>query len=160
MFMKLLADLFGQHGGILFALGGAVLAVILPGIGSAEGVSHVGQGAAPIVIDDPAKFGKSLILQLLPGTQGLYGMIIGIIAMTKFAPDLSLDSGIYIFLACLPIAVVGKLSALHQSKVVYSGLEILAKNESQSMKGVIYAVMVETYAILAFIMSLIFVSRA
>ncbi|WP_304263363.1 V-type ATP synthase subunit K [Kallipyga massiliensis] len=156
-----MVDFFVQNGGILFAVLGAILAAALSGVGSARGVGHVGQGAAAIVIDDPAKFGQSLILELLPGTQGLYGMIIAIIVMvTKFDMALPLQEGVRVFLSCLPIAIVGYASAIHQGNVAYAGLEILAKNESQSMKGVIYAVMVETYAILAFIISLIFVFAA
>lgn len=156
-----MVDFFVQNGGILFAVLGAILAAALSGVGSARGVGHVGQGAAAIVIDDPAKFGQSLILQLLPGTQGLYGMIIAIIVMvTKFDMALPFQEGVRVFLSCLPIAIVGYASAIHQGNVAYAGLEILAKNESQSMKGVIYAVMVETYAILAFIISLIFIFAA
>lgn len=154
-------EFLNQYGGIIFSVLGAALAAALPGVGSAKGVGHVGQGASAIIIDDPAKFGRSLILQLLPGTQGLYGMIIAIIVMIfKFDAAMPLQQGLRVLFSCLPIAIVGYASAVHQGNVAYSGLEILAKNESQSMKGVIYAVMVETYAILSFIISLLFVFAA
>ncbi len=156
-----MVEFFVKNGGVLFAVLGAVLAAALSGIGSARGVGHVGQGAAAIVIDDPAKFGRSLILQLLPGTQGLYGMIIAIIVLVvKLNTNLDLQEGLRVCLSCLPIAIVGYSSAIHQGNVAYAGLEILAKNEAESMKGVIYAVMVETYAILAFIISLILLFAA
>lgn len=150
-------DFFMKNGGIIFAVLGAALAVILSGIGSAKGVAYVGQAASAIVIDEPEKFGKSLVLQLLPGTQGLYGFVIGIIVLTRLGGGLEFQQGIEIMLACLPIAIVGYFSAIEQSKVAYAGINILAKNEEQSTKGIIYSVMVETYAILSLITSLIFV---
>lgn len=113
-----------------------------------------GEAASALIIDEPHKFGKSLVLQLLPGTQGLYGFVIGIIAVGKLSSEVSLQTGLAVLMSCLPIAFVGFFSAIMQAKVSISGITILAKNESQSTKGIIYAVMVETYAILAFVMSI------
>lgn len=149
-----------QKGGVIFAVLGAAVAVIFSGMGSARGVGHVGQAAAAVVIDEPEKFGKSMILQLLPGTQGLYGFVIGLIVIIGLSGDMELAKGIRIFFSCLPVGIVGYFSAVHQGKVAYAGVEILAKNEDQTMKGVIYSVMVETYAILSFITSLILVLGA
>ncbi len=151
--------LFGQalveNGGIVFALLGVALAVLLSGIGSAKGVGIVGESASGLIIEEPEKFGKSLVLQLLPGTQGLYGFVIGLITMGSLRADMSMAEGMYILFACLPVAFVGLFSAVYQAKVAAAGIAILAKNEDHSTKGIIYAVMVETYALLAFVMSLI-----
>lgn len=144
-----------QYGGTIMAGLGAVLAVLLAGTGSAIGVGLAGEAAAGIVIDEPDKFGKSLVLQLLPGTQGLYGFIIGILVMLRLGDALTLEAGMNILVACLPIAIVGLTSGIAQGKVSVAGLNILAKNEEQQTKGIIFAVMVETYAILAFVMSII-----
>ena len=62
---------------------GAAIAVLLAGAGSAIGVGIAGQAAAGVVTEDPGKFAKVLILQLLPGTQGLYGLLIGFITLSK-----------------------------------------------------------------------------
>ena len=137
---------------------GISLAVLLSGIGSAKGVGIVGESASGLIIEEPEKFGKSLVLQLLPGTQGLYGFVIGLISLGSLSPDMSMQQGLYILFACLPIAFVGLYSAIYQAKVAAAGLAILAKNEDHSTKGIIYAVMVETYALLAFVMSLILLS--
>lgn len=153
-------EFFVQYGGIIMGTLGASLAVLLAGFGSAKGVGMVGQAAAALVIDEPEKFGRSLVLQLLPGTQGLYGFVIGILAMGQLTPDLSLQSGFTILMACLPIALVGLYSAPQQARVAIAGVKILAKNESQTTKGIIYSVMVETYAILAFVISLLFLGLA
>lgn len=148
-------DFMTQYGGTIMAGLGAVLAVLLAGTGSAIGVGLAGEAAAGIVIDEPDKFGKSLVLQLLPGTQGLYGFIIGILVMLRLGDALTLEAGMNILVACLPIAIVGLTSGIAQGKVSVAGLNILAKNEEQQTKGIIFAVMVETYAILAFVMSII-----
>ena len=63
--------------GIVFALTGAALAALLAGIGSAIGVGIAGEAAAGVITEDPNKFSKVLVLQLLPGTQGIYGLLIG-----------------------------------------------------------------------------------
>ena len=60
--------------GTSIAVLGAALAAILSGMGSAKGVGLVGQAGAGVITEDPTKFGKVLILQILPGTQGLYGL--------------------------------------------------------------------------------------
>ena len=59
-------------GGFAIALLGAGLAAVLPGIGSAKGTGMTGEAGAGLCSQDPSKFGKALILQVLPGTQGLW----------------------------------------------------------------------------------------
>lgn len=148
-------DFAVQYGGIFFAGLGIAVAVFLSGIGSAAGIGIVGEAAAGLVIEEPEKFGKSLVLQLLPGTQGLYGFVIGLLVLAKLDLGMSLAEGMYLFAACLPVGIVGWKSAISQGRVSAAGISILAKNEEQSTKGIIYAVMVETYALLAFVISLI-----
>lgn len=147
-----------EYGGVFFAGLGAAIAVLFSGIGSAQGVGLVGEAAAGLVIEEPEKFGKSLILQLLPGTQGLYGFVIGLLVLGKLNVGMSLAEGLYIMAACMPIGFVGWRSAISQGKTAAAGISILAKNEEQSTKGIIYSVMVETYALLAFVISLILIN--
>ena len=61
--------------GLILAIIGAALAAILPGIGSAYGVQIGGQAAAGVTSEKPELFGKLLVLQALPGTQGIYGFL-------------------------------------------------------------------------------------
>ena len=65
-----------NDGGMIFGAIGVALAVGLAGIGSAKGVGLVGEAASGLVTEEPEKFGKALVLELLPGTQGLYGFVI------------------------------------------------------------------------------------
>ena len=153
-----LSTLFGQYGGVIFASLGAATAVFLSGKGSAKGVGIVGEVAAGRRVEEPEKFDKSLVLQLLPGTQGLYGFVIGLMVLTKLKPGMSIAEGVYILMACLPVALAGYGSAIAQGRVAASGISLLAKNEEQSTKGIVYAVMVETYALLAFVVSIMLLS--
>ena len=147
--------------GIVFALIGAAAAAIFAGMGSAKGVGLVGQAGAGVVTEDPSKFGKVLILQILPGTQGLYGFLAAILVLLQvgiiggsFEP-ISVASGLLYFGACLPIAVVGYFSGISQGKAAAAGVGIIAKKPDQSGKAITMAVMVETYAVLALLVSLL-----
>lgn len=150
-----------NNGGLIFAAMGVALAVGLSGIGSAKGVGIVGEAASGLVTEEPEKFGKALVLQLLPGTQGLYGFVITLMILLNVgilggkAPTLA--QGFAYFMAALPIALAGWKSAIAQGKAAAAGVQILAKKPNDVMKGVIYAVMVETYALLGFVASLFMV---
>ena len=69
--------------GVVYGLLGAAIAVLFAGAGSALGVGIAGQAASGVVTEDPSKFAKVLIMQLLPGTQGLYGLLVGFITLSK-----------------------------------------------------------------------------
>ena len=148
-----------QNGGIVMATLGAALATLLSGIGSAKGVGIVGEVATGLMSEEPEKFGKSLVLQLLPGTQGLYGFVIGLMVLGKLNASMTFQNGLGILMACLPVAIAGYGSAIAQGRVAASGISLLAKNEEQNTKGIIYAVMVETYALLAFVVSIMLLAK-
>lgn len=148
--------------GLIFVLLGAALSAALPGMGSARGTSLVGQAAAGVVTEDPSKFGKVLIMQVLPGTQGLYGFLTAILLLTNAGVmggsgdfTLSVEKGLAYMFACLPIVIVGYFSAIAQAKAAAGGVGIIAKRPDQSGKGIIFAAMVETYAVLALLISLL-----
>ena len=153
-------DFFSQYGGPILAGLGVALAVGLAGIGSAKGVGIAGQAAAGLVSEEPEKFGKALVLQLLPGTQGLYGFVIGFLVSNKIGADLSLTNGFYLLMACLPIALAGLFSGIAQGKAAAAGVAILAKNPEHTTKGIIFAAMVETYALLGFVISFLMMNAA
>ncbi|SHH59986.1 V/A-type H+-transporting ATPase subunit K [Anaerosphaera aminiphila DSM 21120] len=150
---------FIENGGIMLGVLGIAIATLFAGIGSAKGVGIAGEAAAGVVIEEPEKFGKALILQLLPGTQGLYGFVIGMLILSKLSPTMSVVDGFTLLGASLPVGLVGCFSAIAQGKVSVAGINILAKNEEQQTKGMILAVMVELYAILALAMSFLVWAR-
>lgn len=149
--------------GIVFALLGAVLSALMAGIGSARGVGMAGEAAAGVVTEDPGKFGKVLVLQLLPGTQGIYGLLIAFITLSQIGllggnAQLSLAKGLLYFLACLPMALVGYRSAIGQARAAVASIGLVAKKPEQFGKAMIFPAMVETYAILALLVSILSVS--
>ena len=96
--------------GIVLALMGAALAVLLSGMGSAKAVGMGGEAGAGVIAEDPSKFSKVLILQLLPGTQGIYGLLIGFITLSQIGilggdSDISLVKGLLYFGACMPMEI-------------------------------------------------------
>ncbi|NMA92740.1 MAG: V-type ATP synthase subunit K [Firmicutes bacterium] len=149
--------------GSVLALLGVALAVVLPGIGSAFGVGLVGQSAAGVVTEDPDKFGQTLLLQALPGTQGIYGLLTGFIIMLQIGViggemvPLTPEQGQAILMAALPIAIVGLLSAIYQGQAAAAGVGLIAKRPEELGKAIIYAVMVETYAVLALLASIMLI---
>ncbi len=150
--------------GLVYALLGAAVAVFLAGAGSAIGVGIAGQAAAGVVTEDPSKFGQVLVMQLLPGTQGLYGLLIGFITLSKVgligggAADIDPQTGLLILAACLPIGIVGLISGKYQGKTSAASIGIIAKRPDQFGKAMLFPAMVETYAILALLISFLAVS--
>lgn len=149
-----------SHLGIFFAVLGAALAAGVAGAGSAKGVGIAGQAAAGVVTDDPSQFGRVLVLQLLPGTQGIYGLLIAFIALLNIGviggtpqTDMSLAKGLAYLAACLPIAIAGYVSAVFQAKASVASIALAAKRPDQFGKSMIFPSMVETYAILALLVS-------
>lgn len=147
--------------GIVLAVLGAALAALACGIGSAKGVSMGGIAGAGVITEDPSKFGKVLILQLLPGTQGIYGLLIAFITLAQVGiigggiEKISFAKGLCYLGACLPLAIVGYISAIRQANASVASIGLIAKKPEQFGKAMIFPVMVETYAILALLISIL-----
>lgn len=146
--------------GFVYALIGAVAAALFAGIGSAIAVGRAGQAAAGVVAEDASQFSKVLILQLLPGTQGIYGLLIAFITMSQIgvlggSADMSTAKGLAYLAACLPIAFVGLVSAFAQGNASIAAIGLVAKDPAQFGKAMIFPAMVETYAILALLVSIL-----
>ncbi len=151
--------------GMVLAVLGAAFAAGFAGIGSARGVGLVGEAGAGLLTEKPASFGKVLILQILPGTQGLYGFLVALLVFIKTGllsgspVALTWTQGLYFFAACLPIAIAGYFSAVYQGRVAASGVSMIAKQSTETSKAMILSAMVETYAVLALLISFIAVFR-
>ncbi len=141
------------------ALLGAALAMGLAGTGSAKGVGIAGEAAAGVLTEDPDKFGQTLLLQALPGTQGIYGMIIAFLIMLKIGvlgggiADLSIETGFALFMCAMPIALAGLFSGIAQGRAAAACMGIIAKRPEELGKAMMYPALVETYAVLALLIS-------
>ncbi len=139
---------------------GAAVATLLAGIGSAIGIGIAGQTSAGVISEDPDKFGLTIVLTALPGTQGIYGLIMGFLILFRtgiLAGDilsLTAAEGLGLLFAALPIGFVGWFSAIYQGKAAAAGIQMIARRPEEFGKAMIYPVMVETYAVFALLMSI------
>lgn len=148
--------------GLVIALTGAALAAATSGFGSAHGVGIAGQAAAGVCTDNPDLFSKTLILQLLPGTQGIYGLLIAFICLSQIGimgggadAQMGVAQGLLYFAACLPVIIVEPISAVHQGRTSVASIAMVGKKPEAFGKSMIFPAMVETYAILALLISIL-----
>ena len=148
--------------GVYIGMIGAALAALMAGCGSAIGVGIAGQAAAGVTSEDPGKFGKVLLLQLLPGTQGIYGERAERVSNMVFMQAGLLGGNIAqwtnmqgwgMVAVCAPMAIVGLVSGIYQGKCASAAIAMVAKRPEASGKGLLMTVMVETYALLALLIS-------
>jgi V/A-type H+-transporting ATPase subunit K len=146
--------------GLFLAIAGAALAVALSGTGSAKGIGLVGAAASGAMSEDPKKFGKFILLVALPGTQGIYGFVMGFLTLQKIGlltgevVNLSYVQGLEMFFMNLPIAIAGLFSAIHQGKVCAGGVNLVSKQETEMGKALVMGVLVEFYAVLGLLVSI------
>lgn len=148
--------------GIVFALVGAAIATIFAGIGSVKGVGMATEAGMGVLSEDSSKFGKLLVLELLPGTQGLYGFIVAVIIMLNIGAlggtlntGMELSKGLLYLAASLPIAVGGLISGIAQGRAATAGIALIAKKGEDFSKAMVSTTLVEIYALLAFLVSLL-----
>lgn len=149
--------------GLNLALVGIAIAMIVAGIGSAKAVGKAGEAVAGLMAENPSLFGKAVILQALPGTQGLYGFITAFVMIIKLGfiggsiPELTFAQGMYFIFASLPVAIVGYFSAVKQGRVAAAGVTLMAKQPEASGKSITSSGLVELYAIFSLVISLFLV---
>ena len=136
---------------------GIALCVLLCGVGSALGLYKTGSAAAGVLGENPKKFGKVLVLVLLPATQGIYGFIIGIIASSSLAGIASTAEGWMLFGAVMPMALSGLITGIFQGKSAVNCIYAVGKQDSLGGKLIIYPAMIEFYAILGLIISIMLI---
>ncbi len=151
--------------GTTWALLGATLAAIGGGVGSAIGITSISNTAAGIVTEDAEKFGRVLPLAAMPGTQGIYGLITAILVLSFFGffgtaePAIEANTGVKVFLACLPVALVCLVSAIYQGLTAVGAAGMVARRSEDAGKALIFPALVETYAVFALITTIIMLSR-
>lgn len=143
--------------GYSIGLAGLALCVILCGIGSAIGLFFTSQAASGVLAEDSKKFSKVFILVVLPATQGIYGFVLALIGQGSLTAGMSVSAGWQIFFAAMPMAIAGITSAIFQGKSAVAGIYTVAKNESLSGKLILFPAMIEFYAILGLVISIILI---
>lgn len=148
--------------GTILAVLGAAFAFIITGIGSAKAVGASGQAGAGVLTEDQDKFVPVMILQALPSTQNIYGFVIAFLIIGEIVAGepLAFGTGLILFLASLPVGIVGYASAVLQGRVSVAGIHMVAKQSEGMIKGVVLALMVEMFAILSLIISILIIGKA
>lgn len=153
----------GLQMGQILAFAGAAIAAGFAGIGSARGVGMAGEALAGLLEEKPDMFGKGLVLQLLPGTQGIYGLLVAFMIVLKVGllggtlADIPTTTGWLLFFGAMPVAFVGYFSAIAQARTVITGIILIGKREEEQGKAITMGIMVETYAVLALLISMLIV---
>ncbi len=146
--------------GVILAIGGAAIAVALAGIGSSVGIGYASQAADGVLSEEPDKFVSTLILSALPGTQGIYGFVGAFLVINKIGLlgeglAITPEQGWQILLACIPVGIGGLFSGIHQGKVSAAGMAVVAKQAGDFMKAVVLSALVETYAVLGLLITVL-----
>ena len=141
--------------GEALAILGLAICAGLCGAGSAIGLYFTGSAASGVLAEEPKKFSKVLILVVLPATQGIYGFVFGILGLSAITAGMDPIAGAKIFGAAMPLAITGLISGIAQGKTAVGGIYAVAKNESLSGKLILFPAMVETYAILGLVVSIL-----
>jgi len=147
------------------AVAGAFLAAVLGGIGSTLGVGMTGQAAAGLTAEKPENFGMALVLEALPGSQGIYGLMGAFLILIFFLADtdkvalIDTSVGLQIFFASLPLAITALFSGIYQGRVATAGINAMARNSSVGGKAIVLAAIVETFAILGFLSTFLLINN-
>lgn len=150
--------------GVVLALLGAALAIGFGGIGSSIGVGKAGKAGAGLVAEEPGSFGQALLLEALPGSQAIYGFLAAILILQQIGmiggavKEVSFEQGAALFAAGLPVGLTCLFSGIFQGHVVASGMSIVAKDPTRSGQGIILASLVETFAILGLLVSILMIT--
>jgi len=164
MAMEGFIGLFNEWGGVAIAIMGGAIATALCGAGSARGCGIAGEAGCGLLSEDPSTFAKVMILQVVPGTQGLYGFVVWFIVINKLALlggspiNISVMEGLRMFGACMPMAIAGSISAPAQGRVAAGTVSLLAKRPTEWFKGVMLCAVVEFYAILGLLASFLMIN--
>jgi V/A-type H+-transporting ATPase subunit K len=154
-----MGNFFADFGGLALGFLGSGLACGLCCAGSAKGTGLAGESGIGLLGEDPSYFGKVMILQVIPGTQGLYGLVVWFFALLQmgvFGGDptsLSISDGLRVLAACIPMAIGGCISAPAQGRAAARAINLMARRPDDWSKGIIMCITVEFYAILSLLAS-------
>ncbi len=143
-----------------FIILGCVLAIGIAGISSAIGLALAGSSAVAVTAEKPELFSKCLILQVLPMTQSVYGLLTAILLMMGAGllggGDAQVSSlmGVGAIWIGLAVGLTG-ISAINQGMVASSSISAVGRNPEVASKGIIFTVMPETIAIFGLLVGIL-----
>ncbi len=144
---------------VALAFFGAGIAAVLAGIGSSIGIGIVGGMANGALQERPELFGRLIPLAAMPGTQGIYGIVIAVLILGRITPGMSIEAGWQLFFSGIPIGLAGLVSGIWQGKVCAGGVGLVTKDPAQFGKAIVLGVLVEFYALLGLLASILMATR-
>jgi V/A-type H+-transporting ATPase subunit K len=138
---------------------GCALAIGIAGISSAIGLALAGSSAVAVTAEKPDLFSKCLILQVLPMTQSVYGLLTAILLMMGAGllgggATISSLQGIGAIWVGLAVGLTG-ISAINQGMVASSSISAVGRNPDVASRGIIFTVMPETIAIFGLLVGIL-----
>ncbi|MBR2966142.1 MAG: V-type ATP synthase subunit K [Clostridia bacterium] len=143
--------------GISIGIIGLALCVISCGIGSGLGLRATTNAAMGVLSEDPNKFSKVMPIALLPATQGIYGFIIAVMGASSLVAGMEVVAGLNVLYATLPMTIGGTVSAILQGNAAATTILALGKKEEIGTKSLLFPAMVEFYALLGLVVSIILI---
>ena len=149
--------------GTTLAYTGAGLAAIFGALASSIGMYFAGAKAAGVLGEKPELFGKLLVIAALPGSQGIYGLLIALMTFKSIGDlgaEITTTSGAILLLAGCVMAFSALASAFFQGKVCAGCIGAIARDGSVSGKSIILSALIETYAVFGLIVSILMITNA
>ena len=95
-------------------------------------------------------------MQILPGTLGLFGLVVWFFALLQMGvfgggmdpTALSVQDGLRVACACLPVAIGCFITGPAQGRVAANAISLIATKPNEWGKGILLCITVEFYAIL------------
>ncbi len=149
------------NSGVTLAIIGAMFSALLGGYGSCVGIGTAGVKGTGILAENPSLFSKMLMMTVLPGSQGVYGLLMAILILNKVGVISGLDEGSVVSIengqqlmyAGVLMGISGLTSGWFQGKVVAGAMGAIARDESLMGRAIVLAVIIETYAIFGLLIS-------
>jgi len=139
---------------------GCALAIGIAGIASAIGLALAGSSAIAVTAEKPNLFGKLLVLQVLPMTQSVYGLLTAILLMmgagllSGGGSAITSLQGMGAVWVGLAVGLTG-ISAINQGMVASSSISAVGRNPDVAARGIIFTVMPETIAIFGLLVGIL-----
>ncbi len=140
---------------------GVALAMGVAAITSSIGIGIAGAGATGVAAERPDKFGRLIVYQALPMTQGIYGLLISILVLNftglTGGPEFAILKQPFVGWGALAIGIViafSSVSAIPQGMTASAAAAAFGRNNKVFGQGVIFAVMSETMAIFGFLVAI------
>jgi len=158
------SGLLGGSASLLMPVGiaaiGAGLAIGIAGL-SAIGQGISAAGGVSATSEDKSMFARGMVFSVLPETQAIYGLLIAILIMyftgiigATGAGMIEMSTGVAAIAAGLSIGLAG-LSAIGQGIAAGAATAGTLKKSDSMGKGLILAVMPETFAILGLLIAIL-----